>query len=881
MRFIKKHKEIFATFGISFLIMIIGFAVVGLFPFGKNQIMVIDSWHQYYPFLQELHTKLQTGGSLFYSWNMGMGSNFILVMAYYAFSPLYILSILFPQAYLREFMMLATALKIALAGTFFSIYLKGVFNKKDYSITAFGLLYAFTGYAVGYYWNIMWLDAVALLPLIILGLNKLIREEKFLLYVIALTVALISNFYIGFFICVFIALYYLALYFSNFNGLRLEHFIKKTLQVAFYSFLAVSAAAVVLIPTFRGLQLTQAVNSNFPSEFKTYFDVLELFNNLLAGVTPSVKSGLPNIFSGFITLYMLAVFYVSENVSIKKKAASILLILIYMLSFNTNTLNYMMHGFKFPNEVPYRFAFVFSFMLITWGYEGFQNFEGISTKKIAQISFGFLAYLLVNESLKLSDTVFFVSLGALLLYSILFLAYRHGGIRKKAFAIGLGILILSEVLLSAILGTATTGSSGRTSYPNLGKEVKEAISKIYEADRDAYRIEQIKWYSTNDPTLYGFRGVSMFSSTVNVNISKFTQKLGLAASPESNRYLFATSTPLVNGLMGVKYLIGRDHTGTQDNAGYSLWSKTEKVSVYKNHYPLPLGFVVDYGIYSWNNTDRSPFNVQEDYVAKAIGKKVALYDPVPISAESYTNLTRRTLEGIRYGYKNDNASEVGSATLTFHAPEKKQMYIYMFANRSYKTNVTVNENKIEYETRRGLIIDLGVLEKDTPITLEFETQAARDGYFNLEVVTFDEEAYSAVHSELADEPLKITTFKDTKIVGTVTAKRDGILYTSIPYEPGWTAKVDGQKVIIDPIQNAMIAFQVEQGTHEIELTYIPAGFLSGLFISLVAWIVIAVLYKAQKKNNHAEASLEVEDAPIAEITPRTEGAAQITDSSEA
>lgn len=97
MKFIKKQKYILSTFGISFLIMMIGFIVLGLYPFGKSQIMVIDSWHQYYPFLQELHEKLQHGDSLFYSWNMGLGSNFLLVMAYYAFSPIYLLSVIFPR----------------------------------------------------------------------------------------------------------------------------------------------------------------------------------------------------------------------------------------------------------------------------------------------------------------------------------------------------------------------------------------------------------------------------------------------------------------------------------------------------------------------------------------------------------------------------------------------------------------------------------------------------------------------------------------------------------------------------------------------------------------------------------------------------------------
>ena len=115
-----------------------------------------------------------------------MGSNFFLIMAYYAFSPVYLLSVFFPSEYLREFMMLGTALKVAMAGSFFAIYLKHTFKRDDYSIVGFGLLYAFCGYTMGYYWNIMWLDAVALLPLIILGLGRIIEGKGFILYTVTL-----------------------------------------------------------------------------------------------------------------------------------------------------------------------------------------------------------------------------------------------------------------------------------------------------------------------------------------------------------------------------------------------------------------------------------------------------------------------------------------------------------------------------------------------------------------------------------------------------------------------------------------------------------------------------------------------------------------------
>ena len=842
---ILKHKYVLTTFGISFTFMMIAFAVIGLFPFGKGQIMVIDSWHQYYPFFQELQYKLQHGESIFYSWDMGMGSNFILVMAYYAFSPIYLLSILVPAQFLREFLMIATAIKIALAGTFFSVYLKHQFKREDYTITGFGLLYAFCGFTMGYYWNVMWLDAVALFPLIILGMNRIISGKGFKLYVITLAIALISNFYIGYFICEFILIYYFIAYFSRREKFNFSHFFNRTVQIAIYSFIAVGLSAVVLLPAFRGLQLSHAIEGSKPTSFQTYFTTLEILNNLLVGVQPTVKSGLPNIFSSFLALLMLPVYYLSNRIKIKEKVLHSALIVFLIASFNINYLNYIWHAFHFPNEVPYRFAFVFSFVILTMAYKGFEHFEEIRTKQVWGILAGFVIYLLVNESIALKNAVLYATLGAVVLYGLVIMLYRYQVIRKKLYVILFSILLLSEALLSAILGTSTTGSSTRASYPYLEDDVKSAIKKVYSADDDFYRMDMIKWYSTNDPALYGYRGVSMFSSTVNANVTSYLKTLGLAASPASNRYLYAASTPLVNGMLNVKYLIARGSQGTDNNVGYRPYISEEKVSIYQNNYPLSLGFRVNYDTYNWNGNVSNPFLAQEEFLKAALGQDYKLYTNVPIATETYVNMERTNLSNdLRYSYKNLDASAVGNAVLTFNAPETKQMYLTMYANRSYKTKVSIaGGTPVEYETRRGLIIDLGVLEEGTEIKLEFEVQAAKDGYFNLQAVTFDEASWKSAYDQLADEQLVITDYSSRKIEGFIDVKEDGVLYTSIPYELGWTVKVDGQKVLPDSLKDAMLMVDLEQGHHVLEFSYVPYGIKQGFIISLMALALFLVIIK--------------------------------------
>ena len=166
------------------LFLAVGLVLQNVHPFGDQQILVVDFWHQYYPFLRLLHEKLQHGGSLLYTWDSGLGSNFVSIFAYYAASPLNLLTALVPETFLRDAVTLVLLLKVGFAGLFFACFLRGTFRRNDFSLCIFSVMYALCSYILGYYWNIIWLDTVALLPLVVLGLVYLVRDGKCRLYCI-------------------------------------------------------------------------------------------------------------------------------------------------------------------------------------------------------------------------------------------------------------------------------------------------------------------------------------------------------------------------------------------------------------------------------------------------------------------------------------------------------------------------------------------------------------------------------------------------------------------------------------------------------------------------------------------------------------------------
>ena len=150
--FFYRNRYVFLAFFVPFFLLFIAYAAMGFYPFGENQVAVIDMYHQYYPFISELHEKLQNGGSLLYSWNGGLGTNFLALMSYYAASPLYFLTIFVPDAWLMEAVTLIILIKIGLAGAFMAVYLRGMHGRCDLATVAFSSMYALCAYVLGYYW---------------------------------------------------------------------------------------------------------------------------------------------------------------------------------------------------------------------------------------------------------------------------------------------------------------------------------------------------------------------------------------------------------------------------------------------------------------------------------------------------------------------------------------------------------------------------------------------------------------------------------------------------------------------------------------------------------------------------------------------------------
>lgn len=124
-------------------------------------------------------------------------------------------------------------------------------------------------------------------------------------------------------------------------------------------------------------------------------------------------------------------------------------------------------------------------------------------------------------------------------------------------------------------------------------------------------------------------------------------------------------------------------------------------------------------------------------------------------------------------------------------------------------------------------------------------------YVETSVQSYDEMVYELntgnmkeAVSALAEGNLNVTEHKMGSIKGTVKAKENQALFTSIPYSKGFRIKVDGVSVLPEKYADTFIVIPLEEGEHEIEFSYISPGFLEGVCVAnVICNYFIALLSK--------------------------------------
>ena len=810
---VQGRRAYLISFIIPVVAMILIFIFRGIFPFGKETFLRTDMYHQYAPFFSEFRYKLHHGGSLLYSWDVGLGINFSALYAYYLASPLNWLLLLCPKGLILEFMTYMIVVKIGLAGVAMCWYLRRRFPEQTLGCSVIAILYALSGYISAYSWNLMWLDCIILFPLIMLGLERLVRGESAMLYVITLGLSILSNYYISIMTCIFMVIYFICL--NVLEGMGNARVVGlRVLRFGLYSLIAGGLAAVTLLPEIYALQMTASSDFNFPQTATQYFTIIDMFARQMPFV--ETEQGLdhwPNIYAGALVFLLLPLYFMNRKIELREKIVNGLLLVFFYLSFSVNILNFIWHGFHYPNSLPCRQSFIYIFLILVLCYEAWLHRAASSAKEV-NASFGMaIAFLLVAQKVVTDDaihfSVFYLSGLFVLLYYYFLYTERTRTKRAHHWTV-LAMLVIVSVEATLNMAVTSVTTTSRTAYVSDNKDVEKLVQAVRAEDDSFYRFEKITRKTKDDGAWMNFPSVSLFSSTAYAHCSDFFKRMGMESS--TNAYSITGSTPLMNMLMSVKYGIYSEEPQAPGEMGLSYIASSGVTSIYQTEFALPLGYMLsDAALESWDTHAGTPALAQNS-LCEAL-------DCAPVM--------------------DSVLGEFYDSDYSFTADQAGEYYAYV--NNAAVKQVTANFGYTEKSFNnvdRGFLLELGYLEAGDTVTLHSKTEGQS---VSADVYRFDYNALREVQDVLQEESLELTSWTDTKLSGLITTEKGGVMMTSIPYDPGWKVFVDGVETDITEVKDTFLGVELTPGTHTIELRFMPQGLvLGGLITALSLAMLLAI-----------------------------------------
>lgn len=824
MKKIKNNIYVLYTLLLSLLIILVLFYINNITPFGSKDFTVIDFYHQYFPMTSELINRILNSKTLLFSFNGSLP--FIRNLYNYLSSPFNILLLPFKDNLSTGFSLLI-AIKAILASTTICYYLTKNIKNSILSIPI-SISYGFSSYYIAYHWNIMWLDGMIFLPLIILGLEKIIKENKSLLYIITLSISIFSNYYIGYMICIFTFIYFQFYYLLNYK-FNIKDFLIKFKNYILYSIISIGIISIVVIPIYFSLSSISATKDTFPSIFETEFNIINFILNNFSLSKPtaliSENIPLPNTSSSLLIFILIPLFFINKNINKKEKILYALLLLTLFLCMHNTFINFIWHGFHFPNDLPYRQSFIYIFITIIIAYKSLINIKYINTKKLLITLTVFILLIILSKIIKfdnLQNKVLIINTILLIIYfTILIINIKN----KKYTQFALITIVAIETCISCVYNIKPDHNG-----KDLDNSIKnyQYIKNILPQENEFYRIEKIKRDTYNDPALNNYYGISVFSSMTYEDISKIQRKLG-NGSNNINSYYYNLQTPIYNSMFNIKYLVGKFNY----NKNFYKENKNEGIKEYK--YPLSIAYKVNNSIKNWDTSSNNPFTVQENFIKESTG------------FDNMFNKLNINFKDIVPEITN-NGYFINSRICSINLENDRNGDVYLYIDSNNLSSILVNGESYFIATNEPYIINLGYFSKydDINVTMYFSYGDTSYNEFNIYAYSFNENNFKKAYNSLNDEILNISSFKENHIKGYINLKESGVIFTSIPYDNSWKIKVDNKYIDFYKIGESYIGFNLNEGYHNIEFIYKTKGLKTGAIISTISLISTIYLYIKKK-----------------------------------
>lgn len=864
---INKMFKYALVFIIPIVCMIIHMALKECYPFGNNTILIGDANGQYYSFFMELSDRIKNGKSLFFSWDSGMGYDFYSNFFYYLASPFNIIAMFFGRSHMELGMIITMLVQIGGCGVTMLYYLAHTRRNKlehsklnDAVCILFALSYAMCDYILSYQYNIIWLISLLLLPLVMLGIEKLVEDNDVRLYFVTLFFVFITNFYFAWFICIFAVIWFID---QKKSGIKMCF--KSFVRFALSSIVSAMCAAVVLIPCYLavlGREDKWVTLSDYP--ISTFGKISNFIQSFFWGHsidTLGEKMFTNNNYCGVFVPVLCLLFVFVDKIDRRQRIKRAVEIVFLVVSMNWIGTIYVFHGFTIPHMFLNRFGFILIILMLVTAFECINNYDKVHLKWIlAVIALCILAIVTVflKNNFVQSLTCYMVSILLIVYLLVLFILFNRKSIKRLSVIINIIVIGFAEIISNFFF---VNGESFDVSIERKGASSKWADT-YNEIQTDNMERKTAWVFSQNNIT---YSDTNFFASSINSNLLWLFERLGLLYQTNGGSYAYRGATPVTSLMFNVKNVISDSpayYGGYNVTETYDIYNEVYDFQgtygVYQTDYIAGLGYVVPSDVLNWATDSLSPFEVQNDFVecisgvsgvftkveTDSLTEFAVLNNGCKIFENTVWQLEKKS-DNVKF-YQNLMLDESSYALINYYfiAPSDMHLYAYIKDRRQTLASLYIGGKPVIADSMYPApaeMLDLGELKagQEVIVSVYNNSSLSDKGATVIDFYEYHDDKMQECMKQLDGQSMNILEFDDTYIKGGVELEETGVLYTSIPYWRGFNVYVDGIKADITGIGNdALIGVKLSAGSHIVEFKYIPYGFRIGLIISGIGLFIV-------------------------------------------
>ena len=833
------------------------FLLFSIIPFGHRTWLTIDLGQQYVDFFSYYQdTLLHHPEQFFYSFSKSIGGEMVSLWSYYLLSPFNLIFLLIPRSAIAMGVSLLIFLKLVSCTVSFAVLLDVKFKQRNGTALLFALSYGFMSYLSANQFNVMWLDALIALPLIVLGVDALLQKRNPLYYVLPLSLTILSNYYTGYMICLFLGLYFPYAFLMMNDSFSWKTFGKQFGRFIFYSVLSIGLMMVILLPTFYSLLGSKGTATTIAWSLKSEYNPLLMASKLFIGSFDfhEMQKGYPNIFVGSLALFSFLGYFKEKRISLFQRLYALFITVIILISFNIEMLDKLWHAGQFPNWYSYRFSFLFSFWIVFLGYQWALKKTTIGVREtfvyfilILAAGIGFI--LFPQDYLQGWQIALGFGLSMGILYSLILIG--RGKRMHQKFLIS---FVVIELLLNSIITLSRLGYEMNSEFTAYQASLSNWSTVLRPAENEFYRSEKTMLRSKNDSLQVPTYGVSHFSSTFEKETERFFDAIGVR---QGNAYVnYSNGTLLTDALLGIKntFIETTDATYNErwerkDLEDFSTIASFDEGHIVTNPNALSIAYPMKAILKSMKVPTNHPITMQNQ-LANALSGTTSpknIFTKVPYET-TFENISASPVVYQRVQLEDN--TRFGTITLTFTPETNDPIYLEMAGTIGEEDlEMTLNGEPYAFYPvqSKPVLLSVAKNQKGHPQTLQIIVKADGFEFSKLSLYSLNTTLLNERLEQTKAQELKLETFSATQFSGTMDVLEDSTVLTTIPYSKGWKVWVDGQEVQTYKILDSLLGFTISKGAHHIEYRYTTPFLLEGSLVSLASLLLLSyILYKRKK-----------------------------------